>query len=331
MVGSGLISIRNQSASLNISKGGSTHLYVDMHSDAASDDNDGYDWSRPYKTIQGALVDAPAWTEIWIRYGIYEENLIVPHENIKLHGCIQDGIDRVVVQPVEGVPLLIDSGYCEVDGMAFVSNNASAIRCNYPSHYLHDLYIEVSNDLDVSCSGIWLNDSDYTRIAGCHLDGKGGSSVLGIRVDNGSVDNLIAGNYFTGWGSDGSPGYAIGLNDAQRCAIMPRILDGIAIPNRFISNYVGVYCYPRPSYLGHGIQHNLFASNVSYDVYDPNLPDTSGIVIRENCYAYVGWMVDRNHDGRADTIVSAYNNYDFCPLASPWSWSTAPVARLNNL
>lgn len=326
-----LISMRNESASLNISKGGATHLYVDQHSISSSDSNDGFDWNRPLKTIQAALNKAPAWTEIWVKTGTYLENLVLSHENIRIHGVIQDGADRAVVSPLTGVALTLNAGYTEIDGLAFETVDATAIKCNYIGHYLHDLYVKVSNTSGVSCSGIWLNDSDYTRIIGCYLDGDSSSDVLGIRVDGGSVDNIIAGNYFNDWGDNGFPGYAIGINDAQRCAILPRFIDGVPVPNRFISGYIGVYFYVRGSYLGHSVQQNLFAENINYDIYDPNNPVVSGIVLRENCYAYTGWIEDRNHDGRADMIVSAHNNYDYAPLASPCSGLTVPIARLGSI
>lgn len=324
MVSSGLISIRTESAELNISKGGATHLYVDQNGVTADDSQDGYSWDRPKKSIGAALTVAKPWTEIWIRSGTYIENVVVPHQNIKLHGVIQDGVDRAVIAPATGIPLTLDAGHCEIDGIALVATNNHVLKANYPGHLLHDLYLEMTNTTVTAYSAIWLNDSDYTIIRDCYLYGNGDANTIGIRVDGGTVDATILGNYITGFGGGADIGYAIGINNAQRCAILPHN----ERPNRIVDNYLGVYYYAVPGYLGHAVMHNLFAQQDSYDIYDPNVPTTSGIVLRENCYAYTGWMEDRNRDGRADIIVNAYGNYDHLPLSSPWSWSTAAIPRL---
>jgi hypothetical protein len=324
MVGTSLVSIRDESASLNISKGGSTSLYVDQTSPTADDKNDGFDWSRPLLTIGAAIAKATPWTEIWVKTGTYLENLIISHQNIKLHGVIQDGADRVIVSPATGIPLTLSSGYCEVDGIAFKATNNHCIKANYPGHLLHDLYVEILNSTVSTYAAIYLDDSDYTVIRDSYLYGNNNANVIGILLDGGSVDNLILGNYITGFGDGLDVGYAIGIDDAQRCAILP---NGFR-PNRIVDNYLGVYFYVNANYRGHSVIHNLFAQQDSYDVYDPNDPDVSGIVLRENCYAYTGWMEDRDHNGRADIVVDAYSNKDYLPLSSPWSHMTASNVRL---
>lgn len=321
--------IRQETSDLNVSKGGSTSLYVDQNSDTASDNNDGYSWDRPYASIMAAINDARPWTELWIKTGLYKENVIIPHQNIKMHGLIQDGTDRVVISPDSGIPLVLDAGHCEVNGIALESHDNHVIKANYPGQKLHDLYLELNNATVITYAALWLNDSDYSVIRDSYLTGLGNANVIGVRVDGGSVDNGILGNYITGFGAGAAVGYAVGLDDAQRCAILPSEINGMPIPNRFVDNYVGVYFYARAGYRGHAVIHNLFAQNDNFDMYDNNVPTTSGIVLRENCYAYTGWMEDRDHSGRADIIVNAYGNYDHLPLSSPWSWVTAAISRLS--
>jgi len=324
--------IRKETSLLNVSKGGSTALYVDNGYIGADDNNDGYSWDAPFKSITGALAHAAPWMTIYIKPGNYPENVVIPCESLRLAGTQQDGPAVVNINPVSGTSLTCLYGYCEFQNLAFVSTNSHAIKLSGPGIQLHDCYIEANNSVGATAYGIWGFDVDSASIYNNYLNGKSSQFAVGVFLDSGSVDCGIQGNYFTDWGDAGKPGYCIGLNDAQRCAITPyEDGHGHYIPNRFISSYVGVYFYVIADFRGHDVHHNFFAENDDYDIWDGNDLTVSGISINENYYAYTGWFFDGNNDGRADYIISAYDNYDVLPLGGVQSWMNPPVPRINIL
>lgn len=310
MPSEGITSIRTESAKLNISKGGSTAIYVDQSSSKASDKHDGFDWDRPKKTLQGAIDILEPWTEIYIRSGVYQENIEIEYENITMHGLVQAGSDRVEISPVSGVPLKVTAGYSNIRGISVVSSDANAIELTGPGHKLHDCYIECNNFAGPQISAILLNDADKTSIRDCHLNGKLGLNTIGVRVDgtlNASVDNVIEANYFEKFGTIGVAGQGINLNNAQRCLILKNI---------FSSCYNGVYCELNSTAL-HTVIGNQFYENAGLDIVDLNDEDDRSIHIANNYYGYAGWYDDPNHDGVASVAVSCYNNWDYAPLAYP--------------
>lgn len=307
----GITSIRTQSGTLNFSKGGSTSLYVDKNHAAADDKNDGFNWDRPKETIQGALDDLEAWTEIYIRPGTYQENIVIDKENVIVHGVIQAGLDRVEIAPLSGVPIDVQVGYSELEGVSLVSTGANSLKLTGPGHHVHDCYIEVNTDGLAQYSGVLLNDADKLNFHDNHLHGRSGLNTIGVRVDgtlNASVDCVIKYNYFQNFGTVAMAGQGINLNNAQRCLMMKNIFD---------SCYNGIYCEVKANAL-HSIFGNQFYANASVDICDMN-PDqqTSGNFINNNYFGYVGWYMDNNHDGIADVPVQCYYNYDYAPLAYP--------------
>jgi hypothetical protein len=156
--------MRTESANLNLAKTGSTSLFVDQLSPNASDDNDGFDWDRPFETIMGALSYANPWTELWIRTGIYEENVILPYENIQIHGAVQSGLTKVSIAPVSGVPLTIQYGFCRVGGVELVSTDAHGCVVSADNVVLHDIdsHITVTGPAK---AGIRINGGGNTRVS----------------------------------------------------------------------------------------------------------------------------------------------------------------------
>lgn len=307
----GISSIRTQSAKLNFSKGGSTSLYVDQSSVNASDSHDGYNWQRPFKTINGAIAYLEPWMDIWIRGGIYDESVVIDEENVVLHGVVQAGVDRVEIAPSSGLPLDIQVGYAEVEGIAFVSDESNAMQLTGPGHKIHDVYVEVNSTGASQYTGILLDDCDNAIIENSHFNGKYGLDTIGVRVDgtlNASVDGVIRDNYFEKFGALATAGQGINLNNAQRWLITRNIFD---------SCYNGVYCEVNANSL-HSIIGNQFYANASVDIVDLN-PDviTSGIHVRNNFFGYSGWFTDLDHDGIASVPVQCYYNYDYAPLANP--------------
>lgn len=307
----GITSIRDESGKLNFSKGGSTSIYVDGSASNASDRHDGYNWKRPKKTIQGALNILESWMEIWIRSGTYAENVVIDAENVVMHGVVQAGSDRVEIAPASGVPLDVQVGYFEIEGISLVSQNANVIQITGPGHKIHDCYIEINSGGGAQYTGILLNDADKVNIHNNHLTGRYALDTIGIRCDgtlNASVDGIITDNYIEQFGTVGTAGQGINLNNAQRFLIMKNIFD---------SCYNGIYCEVKSNSL-HSIIGNQFYANASVDICDMN-PDqqTSGITINNNFYGYTDWYYDPDHDGLADMAVECYYNWDYSPLAYP--------------
>jgi nitrous oxidase accessory protein NosD len=307
----GITSIRTQAARQNFSKGGSTSLYVDKSHLAASDNNDGFSWDRPLKTIQGAMDILEPWMEIWIKTGTYSENVVIDKENVILHGVVQSGLDRVEISPSIGVPLDVQVGYSDLEGIALVSTASNALKLTGPGHHIHDAYIEVNTNGLAQHTGVLLNDADKMILENCHLNGKFGLNTIGCRVDgtlNASVDCIIRDNYFQNFGTIGVAGQGLNLNNAQRCLVTNNIFD---------AGYNGIYCEAKASSL-HSIVGNQFYANDGIDIVDLNVDQlVSGIFINNNFYGYTDWFDDYNHDGIANVPIQAYYNYDYSPLSHP--------------
>jgi len=332
MVFMGISSIRVEISELSVSKSGWTTLFVDKNFAAASDDNDGYSWSRPKKTIGGALADAKSWCKIYVNSGQYEENITISYEHVQIIGVAKDGPDIVNLKSSIGTPLTITAGFCELQTLAVEAIDQHGIQVTAPGHILNDVVVAITNTTGVARIGIWLNDSDSTEIKNCHIDGNGDDEVIGILVGDDTVGAEVTENYITGCG-DGigvgcgaggactANGYAIGIAEsAQRCIISD---------NEIITNCVGVYFYKvgADAFKGHAVLHNAFWENCSYDVFDLYAPEISAIAIRENYYGYSGWFVDSNNDGRADIIVDCNTNKDHAPLFNPQTWRTEAISR----
>jgi len=329
MVSSGLVSIRTESANLNLAKTGATSLFVDQLGVNASDDNDGFDWDRPFLTIMGAMAMANPWTEVFIRTGVYPENVVIPYENIKLHGAVQSGLSKVSIAPVSGVPLTIQHEFCCIGRMELVSTDAYGCVIGADNVVIHDIdsHITVTG---AAKAGIRINGGANTRVSNAAMTGNNTLNSIGILIDGGATDVGIIGSYFTAFGDALNIGYAIAIEDAQRVSIVPSLSDGQYIPNRFNANHVGVYFYPMAGYRGHCVHGNGFWGHTSsYDIYDNNDPDVSGIVVDGNFYGYTGWFTDHNHDGIADLLVDCYNNVDYHPLAGLQSWRVHPIPRID--
>jgi hypothetical protein len=338
MVSMGMGSIRVEISELSVEKSGWTTLFVDAAYAAASDHNDGYSWSRPKKTIGGALTIAEPWTKIYVRTGTYNETLLVDQEHVQLIGVIEDGPNVAKVVATGGAALEVTAGFCEVSGLAIDADGQHGIKATMPGQKFRNLALDIKNTTGSNINGIWLHDADKAIVENCYLNGNSSAEVIGILVGDDTVDADIKNNYITGCGDGmgagcgaggvcGNNGYAIGIDDnAQRVRIHENIL---------INNCVGVYFYKTGAegYKGHSVIHNSMYENCNYDVYDQYDPDhattPSGISIRENFYGYLNWYSDDNRDGRANYIVDCGTNYDHAPLANPRSWETAPVPRSN--
>lgn len=307
----GMTSIRTQSATFNFSKGGSTAIYVDQAAPNCNDKNDGYAWDRPKETIQGAIDVLEPWMEIWIKSGIYQENIVIDKENVIMHGLVQAGLDRVEIAPLSGVPLDVQVGYFELSGVSLVSTKSSALKVTGPGHKIHDNYIEVNSDGLAQHTGIMFNDADKLHMWDNTLNGKWGLNTVGVRVDgtlNASVDCLIKDNFFQNFGTVATAGQGINLNNAQRCLVLRNIFD---------SCYNGIFIELHNNGL-HSIFGNQFYANSGIDIVDFN-PDQqlSGNVIQNNYFGYVDWYLDHDHDGIADIPIQCYYNYDYAPLSYP--------------
>jgi len=338
MVFMGISSIRVEISELSVAKSGWTTLFVDKNYAAASDDNDGYSWSRPNKTIGGALADAKSWCKIYVNSGSYTEEVTVPYEHVQILGTIEDGPAITKIVATGGTALTITAGFCEIANIAIEATDQHGIQATTPGHHFHDMNILLANTTGVARTGIWLDNSDKTIIERCHIDGSGDAEVIGILIGDNTIEAEIRDNYITscgdgigvGCGAGGActnNGYSVGIAiSAQRC----RVYD-----NAMIDNCVGVYLYADfpviEAYKGHTIIHNEYYENCSFDAYDQYDPadatDPSGILIRENFFGYQQWFVDSDNSGRADIIIDCNSNKDFAPVANPRAWKTEAISR----
>ncbi|MFA5692731.1 MAG: right-handed parallel beta-helix repeat-containing protein [Acholeplasmataceae bacterium] len=332
-------SVRFEISELAVSKSGWTTLFVDQAYAAAHDDNDGYSWAKPKKTIAGALADAEPWCKIYVKSGEYAESITIPHEHVQLIGITEDGASAAKIVATGGTALIITAGFCAVENIAIEATNQHGIQATTPGHRFDRIAMDLTNTSGSAKYGIWLNDSDRSEICNCHIDGNGSDDMIGIIIGEDCVDVLIHDNYITGCGDGigdagcaaggvcGNAGYCMGVAEtAQRSHVYGNIM---------IDSCVGIYLYKHggEDYKGHSIIHNQFYEICNYDVYDQYDPDDasdpSGIIIRENFYGYTGWFDDTDRDGRADYMVRCYSNYDRAPLSSPRAWETQAIPRAN--
>jgi len=345
MVSMGMASIRFEVSELSVSKSGWTTLFVDQNYVAASDDNDGYSWARPKKTIGGALADAKSWCKIFVNSGEYEEEVTIPYEHVQIVGVAKDGPDIVNIKSSIGTPITITAGFCELKTLAIEAEDQHGIQATAPGHLFDDVVIAVTNTTGVARIGIWLNDSDSTKITNCYIDGNNDDEVIGILVGDDTVGAVIggrdhdsngAGNYITGCGSGVGAdcgaggacvanGYGIGVAEsAQRTQIFE---------NEIIDCCVGVYFYKvgADAFKGHAVLHNAFWENCSFDVFDQYTPSISAIAIRENYLGYTNWFEDPDNSGRAAIIVDCNTNKDYAPLANQHIWRTEAISRAGHI
>jgi len=347
----GVTGIRFEVSELSISKSGWTTLFVDKNFASASDDNDGYSWAMPKKSIPGAMAAAKSWCKIYVRSGEYHESVITndgdghPLEHVQLIGMIEDGPYAARIVATGGTGLIITGGYCEVANMAIEATDQHAIQATAPGHYFHDLAIRMANTTGADINGIWLHDSDRSEIERCHIDGHqrdafgepipglGYDKVIGVLIGDDTIEAEVHDNYITGLG-DGITGVGcaaggICVNNGYAIAIHENAQRARIYENGLVDNCVGVYFYKTGDdiFKGHSVIHNECYENCSFDFYDQYSQEIGGIGIRENFYGYSGYFVDSDKDGRADNIVNCGTNFDYAPLAAPQSWRTLAIPR----
>lgn len=315
--------IRAEVSDLNIAKSGWTTLFVDPSATTANDENDGFSWTEPKETIGGAMAAADNWCRVYVAAGTYAENVVIEDERVHLIGVQQDGTNKVQISPASGVPLTINAGFCEIEGLALVATDNHAIVAGYPYQNMHDLYIEVNSSGAATYYGIGLINADWCKISNCYFDGKESVDVIGILVGNDTANTEITKNYFTNWGH----GLGLGVNNGYGIGVHANAQRAIVEENEFDSNANGVYFYVATAHGGHIVTHNSYYSTRLYDVDDNTASVTTQNLIRENFYGYTGWFEDYNGDGYADITVDCNLNDDLSPLTSPYAWKCVGPAR----
>lgn len=308
---------------LGLRSGGAAGLYVDA--DYGNDNYDGLGWGSPKATIAGALADAIAWTDIHVRAGIYDENLVIDIPYINIIGEARSGATEVTVAPANGKGVVINTGMCSLKNLGVITKADTAIEVNNEDVLLDKIYVSTTN----GGHGIDLRSADRGRVQGCFIDLNGKENAIGIVVNNYTNDVDILDNYITSAGSGlgevpSLEGYGIGITDLAQ--------DTLIKGNTILDCHQGIYFYKDPvpnPYKGHIVIHNAFYTNDQWDIFDPN-GESFEIAIGENYFGYEGWNDpgDSSKYARRKVPCSLGSlNFDYSPLTNRRAWMMSADTR----
>jgi hypothetical protein len=228
--------------------------YVDRNSPSASDTNPGT-LNSPWLTIQNAAETLAAGDTVFVRAGIYHENVYLGNS-----GNATDGPIVFTAFPGE-TPVIEGTGVAE-------SNNGIIISASY----VKLLGFEIRNWDE---NGIWIENATNFEISDCLVH----DIFYGIGVSDGSHDfefNRVTVFHFTLYGFDVSPsGGADNYNGMFNDCIAHTGND----PEQNVDGFA----------LGHGNQHNfVFNRCITYNVFD-GFDISSQETTLNRCLAYHCW------------------------------------------
>jgi hypothetical protein len=349
MVVGGSRAVRNEASEIGLAKMGETAYYVDNTFAGASDENDGFSWTRPFKTIQAALNACKAWSKVYVRAGTYNERLVISNPGIEL---ICAGFDRVFLNDI-GLPndpvlveTLIDiqASSVKVSGLAIANYTSDKCININPSvievETVELAFLEITmwgpsttvmGVTSYTGIGIYIDHGDGCDIHDCYFNGNA-KAYSGITLWTNAINIKIHHNYFINF-YQAAPvltAYAIEMSEGKSASVYL---------NDFVYNYCSIHSYvDADTFYGHTIYFNNHYATTNVDV-DVSImragahveSETPGIVVTDGFYAYTGWYSDNNHDGYADIIIDCGDVYDYHPRPSPHMYGLGTVPRIGGL
>jgi len=126
---------------------GARALYVDQSLGLSG--NDGRFWTTAMQTIQEAVDAATTWTNIFIKAGIYEENVGITTQMTNLIG---ERRASVIIAPAVGTALTITADYCNISALSAQASSGISIRINGDRNIVH--HVGVLNQ-NLQANGEW--------------------------------------------------------------------------------------------------------------------------------------------------------------------------------
>jgi hypothetical protein len=230
-----------------------TNYYVDHNHPSASDSNSGM-LTSPWKTIQHAAETIVAGDTVFIRDGVYDEQVITDQDGSASSGYI------VFSAYLNEKPVIDGSG---------VSTGTTGFSISHS--YIKLMGLEIRN----WDTGIWMEMGGYIEINDCEVY----HNFYGIGAANGAHDfvlNRVEIHHFDLYGFDASP------SDGADC-YNGTFNDCIAHTGRDREQNVDGFA------LGHGTQHDfIFNRCTVYDVFDGFDISSRNTTLNE-CLAYNCW------------------------------------------
>ena len=228
--------------------------YVDKNHSSAGDSNPGT-VDLPWLTIQHAAESLVAGDTVFIRTGVYNENIYIENE-----GDLIDGYIVFSAYPSE-TPVIDGTGVTD-------ANNGLVID----KSYIKLIGIEIRNWNE---NGIWIENAGYLEISDCEVH----DVTYGIGAGGGTHDfllNRVEIHHFDLYGFDASPS---GGSDCYNGTFNDCISHTGRDPEQNVDGFA----------LGHGTQHDfVFNRCVVYDVYD-GFDISSRNTTLNRCLAYDCW------------------------------------------
>jgi hypothetical protein len=227
--------------------------YVDRNHASASDANPGT-FNLPWLTIQHAADEIGAGDTVFIRSGVYHEQVLTTN-----NGSANDGYIVFSAYPGE-TPI--------IDGIG-VQTGSTGILISHS--YLKFTGLEIRN----WDSGIWMEFASHIDISYCEVH----ECVFGIGASFGTHDFLldhVLMHHFDLYGFDASPGGGL---DCYNGTLNNCIAHTGRDPQQNVDGFA----------LGHGTQHNFVFNNcIAYNVFDGFDISSRGTTLN-SCLGYDCW------------------------------------------
>ncbi|NIO87475.1 MAG: T9SS type A sorting domain-containing protein [Candidatus Aminicenantes bacterium] len=231
-----------------------TNYYVDRNHSSASDSNPGT-LNSPWLTIQHAAETIVAGDTVFIRTGVYNENVYLEND-----GNGTDGYIILSAYPGE-IPVIDGAGVSDADNGVIIDKS-----------YIKLIGFEIRNWNE---NGIWIENAAHLEISDCKVY----DVYYGIGVADGTHDfefNRVETYHFSLYGFDVSPS---GGDDCYNGTFNDCISHSGRDPEQNVDGFA----------LGHGTQHDFtFNRCVTYEVYD-GFDISSKNSTLNRCLAYNCW------------------------------------------